>query len=78
MTLVIPVTGRIVMVNAPAKYVVISLAPGLSPDKGTRLFSYRNSQKLGELRIAGPQQDDKVVADIVNGEASIGDKVSDD
>ena len=38
---------------------------------------YHQGMKVGEVRIAGPQLDDNIVADIVSGEASIGDEARD-
>ncbi len=33
--------------------------------------------KVGEVKITGPQQDNNIVADLVTGEAQVGDDVRD-
>jgi hypothetical protein len=33
--------------------------------------------KAGEVKISGPQRDNNIVADLVNGDAQVGDEVRD-
>jgi hypothetical protein len=35
---------------------------------------YRRGLKVAEVRIAGPQYDDNIVADVLEGEAELGDE----
>ena len=39
------------------------------------LALYRQGQKIGEVKVTGPQQDDNIIADITSGEAEAGDEV---
>jgi len=45
------------------------------PATNQKLYLYREGLKVGEVKITGPQADDNVVADIVTGEAQVGDEV---
>ena len=42
-----------------------------------RLNLYRNGLKAGEIKVTGPQLDENVVADIVAGDAQLGDEARD-
>jgi hypothetical protein len=42
-----------------------------------QLFLYRAGLKVAELKVTGPQNDDNIVADLVNGDAQTGDEVRD-
>ena len=35
---------------------------------------YRQGQKVGEVKVTGPQREDNIVADLVAGEAQVGDE----
>jgi hypothetical protein len=41
------------------------------------LFLYREGMKVGEVKITGPQRENNTVADLVTGEAQVGDEVRD-
>jgi len=41
------------------------------------LFLYRGGLKVAEVRITGPQSEGNIVADLVAGEAQVGDTVRD-
>jgi len=41
------------------------------------LFIYRDGLKAGEVNIIGPRREDNVVADLISGEARVGDEVRD-
>ena len=41
------------------------------------LFIYRENLKVGEVKANGPQQDDNIVAELIEGEARQGDEVRD-
>jgi hypothetical protein len=40
-----------------------------------QLVLYRQGQKIGEVKVTGPQQDDNIIADVLSGEAEAGDEV---
>ncbi len=66
--------GRVVKVNPAERFVVLTYPLGHLPAIDTRLGLYRAGLKVGEIRIAGPQYDDNIVADVVAGEAAPGDE----
>ena len=41
------------------------------------LFLYRAGLKVAELKVTGPQEEANIVADLVSGEAQVGDTVRD-
>ena len=45
------------------------------PSLDQRLSLYRKGLKIGEVKVTGPQQDDNMIADLVAGEAEVGDEV---
>jgi len=67
--------GKVEMANQNARYVVLSFPIGHLPALEQRLSVYRNGLKVGEVKVSGPQIEDNVVADIVEGESSTGDEV---
>lgn len=69
--------GKVEMVNQNARYVVLSFPIGHLPAMEQRLSVYRRGLKVGEVKISGPQIEDNVVADIVEGDSGPGDEVRD-
>jgi hypothetical protein len=69
--------GRVARSNPMARFVVIEFPLGQMPAVGSRFGIYRQGQKVGEVRISGPQQDVYVVGDLTDGEAQINDDVRD-
>lgn len=67
--------GKVVRVNVNARFAVLNFPVGIMPTPGQQLNVYRQGLKVGEVKATGPQQDDNVVADIVNGEAQVGDEL---
>jgi len=67
--------GKVVRVNANARFAVLNFPVGTMPTPGQQLNVYRQGLKVGEVKVTGPQQDDNVVADITNGEVQIGDEL---
>jgi hypothetical protein len=65
--------GKVVGVNAPGRFVVLNFALGKMPSPDRRLNLYRRGLKVGEVKVTGPQQQDNTVADLVAGEAEVGD-----
>ncbi|EEF61081.1 hypothetical protein [Pedosphaera parvula] len=68
-------TGRVAMVGENARYAVLSFPVGTMPANDTRLSVYRRGLKVGEVKVTGPQQQENIVADIVNGEVQPGDEL---
>jgi len=69
--------GKVEMVNQNARYVVLSFPIGHLPAIEQRLNVYRSGLKVGEVKVSGPQIEDNVVADIVEGDSGPGDEVRD-
>ncbi len=69
--------GKVVRVNGPARFVVMSFPIGHLPALEQVLSVYRLGLKTGEIKVTGPQLDDKVVGDVVAGDVQPGDQVRD-
>ncbi len=69
--------GKVVKVNASARFVVLSFPVGHLPAMEQRLNVNRRGLRVGEVKITGPQQEENIVADIVAGDAEEGDEVTD-
>jgi hypothetical protein len=67
--------GKVVAFNAAGQFVVLNYPTAQMPGMDQTLFLYRAGLKVAEIKITGPQNDDNTVADIVTGEAQIGDEV---
>ena len=66
--------GKVVSVNSSARYAVLSFPVGQVPPLGGRLSIYHGGLKAGEAKVTGPQRDNITIADLVSGEAQIGDE----
>jgi len=69
--------GKVVRFNSEGRFVVLNFPIGHLPGVDQRLNVYRQGLKVGEVKVTGPQRDDNTVADIVAGEAQVGDEVRD-
>lgn len=69
--------AKVVSVNTVGRFVVLSFPASLMPKVDQTLFLYRDGLKTAEVRVTGPQQDNNTVADVVSGDAQVGDTVSD-
>ena len=69
--------AKVVRYNSDGRFVVLSFPAGQMPKVDQTLFLYRAGLKVAEIKINGWQQDNLVVADVINGEARIGDEVRD-
>ena len=67
--------GRVVSANLPLQFVVLDFSLRPLPSIDQRMSLYRKGQKVGEVKISGPILNGNVVADIVAGDAQIGDEV---
>jgi hypothetical protein len=68
-------SGRIASVNAALRFAVLDFHLAQLPSVDQRLAVFRQGQKVGEVKVTGPVRDHNIVADIVAGEAQIGDEV---
>jgi hypothetical protein len=67
--------GRVALVNNEARFVVITFPPGAMPRAGQQLSVNHRGLKVGEVKITGPQRESDTVADLIVGEANVGDEV---
>jgi hypothetical protein len=67
--------GRVALVNNEARFVVINFPPGVIPQLGQPMNVNHRGLKIGEVRITGPQRNTDTVADLLTGEAYVGDEV---
>ena len=71
-------TARVVSYNASGRFVVLGFPVGQMPKSDQSFFLYRNGMKVGEIKIdSSKQYDNFIVADLVTGEAQVGDEVRD-
>jgi hypothetical protein len=70
--------GTVVMVNSEARFVVISFPTGPVPQVDHRLAVYHKGLKVANLKVTGPERDNKTVADILEGQAETQDEVRGD
>ncbi len=68
--------GRVEMVNTEARFVVLSFPPDHVPQPGQRWRINHRGLKIGEVKISGPQREMDTVADIIEGEANVGDEAT--
>jgi hypothetical protein len=68
-------TGKITHCNPGSRYVILNFTIGSMPPVGQHLDVYRFGLKVGEVRVSGPQMDDDIAADVLQGEARVGDEV---
>jgi hypothetical protein len=70
-------SGKVVRFNAVGRFVVLTFPIGHLPARDQPLNVYRLGLKVGEVKTTGFQNDDSIVADIVSGDAAVGDEVRD-
>jgi hypothetical protein len=68
-------TGKVVRLNESGRFVVVNFPVGGLPATGQTLDVYRQGLKVGEVKISNFQQGDNTVADIITGEAQVGDEL---
>ena len=69
--------AKVVSYNATGRFVVLGFSIGQMPNVNQTFFLYRAGLKVGEVKITGQHRDNYVVADLVTGEAQVGDEVHD-
>ena len=70
-------SARVASYNATGRFVVLSFPVSQMPKLDQTLFLYRDGLKVAEVKVTGPQRDNNVVADIISGNAQVGDEVRD-
>ena len=71
-------SAKVVSVNLVGRFVVLNFPAGQLPKTGQPFFLYRAGLKTAEVKITGPQQENNTVADLVSGDARVGDTVRDE
>jgi hypothetical protein len=66
--------GKVAVVNGAGRFVVLNFPLGKSAEVDQRLNLYRRGLKVGEVKVTGPRREDNIVADLVAGEAEVGDE----
>jgi hypothetical protein len=69
--------AKVAAYNSVGRFVVLSISAGTMPKTDQTLFLYRNGLKVSELKVTGPQNENNTVADVVTGDAQVGDEVRD-
>ena len=64
------------MVNDQGRFVVLSFPLGKVPLPGQHWSIRHAGLKIGRVKITGPQRDVDTVADIVEGQAYVGDEAA--
>ncbi len=68
-------TGKVASVNVAGQFVVLTVQGGPMPVPDQRLSVYRAGLKVGVVKVTNQQMQANQVADIVAGEARVGDEV---
>ena len=69
-----PLSGKVVSANQNLRFVVLDFSLQSLPAVEQRLNVYRDGRKVGELKVSGPARDNNIAADVVAGEAQVGDE----
>jgi hypothetical protein len=69
--------GKVISYDSVGRFVVLNFPSREMPQIDQRLFLYRAGLKVAEIKVSGPQEEDNIVADLVNGDAQPGDEVRD-
>lgn len=68
-------TGKIALVKANLKYVVVDGELGALPQAESILNVYRGEKKVGEIKVSPQVRSNNYAADIVSGSPKVGDTV---
>lgn len=69
------ITGRVAAVHPTLRFVVIDFYLSPLPQVDQRLGVFREGQKVGVVKISREERSQNVAADILAGEARVGDEV---
>ena len=67
--------GKVRAIHSTSRFVVIDFYLSRLPQIGQRMNLYRQGLKVGEVKISGPEMSQYIAADIVAGDAQVGDEV---
>ena len=67
-------TAKVASYNSTGRFVVLGFHVGRMPKMDQTFFLYRAGLKVGEVKITGPQRDNNIAADLITGEAQVGDE----
>jgi hypothetical protein len=70
--------AKVSSVNTVGRFVGVGFAAGQLPRLDQTFFIYRAGLKVAQVKITGPAQDNNIVADLVSGDAQVGDAVRDE
>jgi len=70
-------SGKVISYSATGRFLVLNFPDRRMPKADQTLFLYRSGLKVAEVKVTGPQNEDNIVADLVNGDAKSGDDVRD-
>ncbi|MSU22004.1 MAG: hypothetical protein EXS30_11490 [Pedosphaera sp.] len=70
--------GKVVALNSNLRFVVVDFFLSQLPSVDQRLSVYRQGLKVADVKISGPERSNNIVADIIAGEAKVGDEVRSD
>ncbi len=70
--------ATVVAVNPVGRFVVLSFSGLQMPKVDQACFIYRSGLNVAEVKITGPRQDNNIVADLLSGDAQVGDTVRDE
>ncbi len=73
--LVLPTSGRIHTINAGLRFVVVDYTLGGAPPLESLVNVYRGNQRVGQIRLTGPERNGFIAADIVEGILQTDDEV---
>jgi len=66
--------GKVALVNSVGRFVVLNFPLGKMAAADQRMNLYRRGLKVGEVKVTGPAREENIVADLVAGEAEVGDE----
>lgn len=69
--------AKVISINTVGRFVVLNFPSSDMPKLQQTLFLYRAGLKTAEVKVTGPQSESNIVADLVSGEAQVGDTVRD-
>ena len=68
-------TATVAMYNPAGRFMVLSFPADRLPKAGQMFFIYHGGLKAGEVKITGPENENRTVADLISGEVQVGDQV---
>ena len=67
--------AKVVAANEVGRFVIVNFPADQVPKLQQSLFLYRAGLKVAEVKVTGPQSENNIVADLVSGDAKVGDTV---